>query len=146
MFYGAYNTGNQGYKSFKRFVDGNYNEIEKITETVESFVSDKFWEKLAILAEKVKNQYFQREEETNEIQSSASDSSLLDNITASKKEYNNIKPVAAEGTGNLSLVSRMLTERQEYLHERLEKQQKLYRELSDKYEKLVKSGNYESSN
>lgn len=146
MFYGAYNTGNQGYKSFKRFVDGNYNEIEKITETVESFVSDKFWEKLAILAEKVKKQYFQREEETNEIQSSASDSSLLDNITASKKEYNNIKPVAAEGTGNLSLVSRMLTERQEYLHERLEKQQKLYRELSDKYEKLVKSGNYESSN
>lgn len=146
MFYGAYNTGNQGYKSFKRFVDGNYNEIEKITETVESFVSDDFWKKLAILAEKVKNQYFQREEETNEIQSSASDSSLLDNITASKKEYNNIKPVAAEGTGNLSLVSRMLTERQEYLHERLEKQQKLYRELSDKYEKLVNSGNYESSN
>lgn len=94
----------------------------------------------------MKNQYFQREEETNEIQSSASDSSLLDNITASKKEYNNIKPVTAEGTGNLSLVSRMLTERQEYLHERLEKQQKLYRELSDKYEKLVKSGNYESSN
>lgn len=146
MFYGAYNTGNQGYKSFKRFVDGNYNEIEKITETIKSFVSDEFWEKLAILAEKVKNQYFQREEETNEIQSSASDSSLLDNITASKKEYNNIKPVAAEGTGNLSLVSRMLMERQEYLHERLEKQQKLYRELSDKYEKLVNSGNYESSN
>lgn len=146
MFYGAYNTGNQGYKSFKMFVDGKYNEIEKITETVESFVSDDFWKKLAILAEKVKNQYFQREEETNEIQSSASDSSLLDNITASKKEYNNIKPVAAEGTGNLSLVSRMLTERQEYLHERLEKQQKLYRELSDKYEKLVNSGNYESSN
>lgn len=146
MFYGAYNTGNQGYKSFKKFVDGNYNEIEKITETVKSFVSDEFWEKLAILAEKVKNQYFQREEETNEIQSSASDSSLLDNITASKKEYNNIKPVAAEGTGNLSLVSRMLTERQEYLHERLRKQQELYRELSDKYEKLVNSGNYESSN
>lgn len=146
MFYGAYNTGNQGYKSFKRFVDGNYNEINEIKQTVESFVLDKFWEKLAILAEKVKNQYFQREEETNEIHSSASDSSLLDNITASKKEYNNIKPVAAEGTGNLSLVSRMLTERQEYLHERLRKQQELYRELSDKYEKLVNSGNYESSN
>lgn len=43
MFYGAYNTGNQGYKNFKRFVDGNYDEIKEITQTVASFVSNEFW-------------------------------------------------------------------------------------------------------
>lgn len=79
------------------------------------------------LAERVKKQYLQREEETHEIQTSTEDSRLLQNITADRKEYNRIRPVAAEGTGNLSMISRILYEQQKYTEERLTMQQNLYR-------------------